>query len=62
VGKAHRLAREIRAGVVWVNPYNRYDPDSPFGGFKQSGFGRDLGRDAAREKYTETKSVRVALD
>ena len=62
VGKAHRLAREIRAGVVWVNTYNRYDPGSPFGGFKQSGFGRDLGLDAALEKYTETRSVWVALD
>jgi aldehyde dehydrogenase (NAD+) len=61
VGKAHRFAREVQAGTVWVNTYNRYDSGSPFGGFKQSGFGRDLGRHAL-EQYTETKSVWVALD
>ncbi|MGD8495853.1 MAG: aldehyde dehydrogenase family protein [Gemmatimonadales bacterium] len=61
VGKAHRVAREIQAGTVWVNTYNRYDPASPFGGFKQSGFGRDLGEIALQE-YTQTKSVWVALD
>lgn len=62
IGKAHRLAREIQAGTIWINTYNRYDPGSPFGGYKQSGFGRDLGLDAALEKYTQTKSVWVALD
>ena len=61
VGKAHRVAREVQAGTVWVNTYNRYDSASPFGGVKQSGFGRDLGR-YALEQYTETKSVWVALD
>jgi aldehyde dehydrogenase (NAD+)/phenylacetaldehyde dehydrogenase len=61
VGKAHRFARAVRAGTVWVNTYNRYDPGSPFGGFKQSGFGRDLG-ERALEEYTQTKSVWVALD
>jgi len=61
VGKAHRFARDVQAGTVWVNTYNRYDSASPFGGFKQSGFGRDLGRHAL-EQYTETKSVWVALD
>jgi aldehyde dehydrogenase (NAD+) len=61
VGKAHRFAREVEAGTVWVNSYNRYDSASPFGGVKQSGFGRDLGRHAL-EQYTETKSVWVALD
>jgi acyl-CoA reductase-like NAD-dependent aldehyde dehydrogenase len=61
VGKAHRFARGVRAGTVWVNTYNRYDPGSPFGGFKQSGFGRDLG-ERALEEYTQTKSVWVALD
>lgn len=62
VGTAHRLAREVRAGTVWVNTFNMYDAASPFGGFKQSGFGRDLGYQSALEKYTETKSVWVALD
>jgi acyl-CoA reductase-like NAD-dependent aldehyde dehydrogenase len=62
IGKAHRLARELQAGTVWINTYNRYDAASPFGGYKQSGFGRDLGFEAALEKYTQTKSVWVALD
>ena len=62
VGKAHRLAREIDAGTVWVNTYNQYAPGSPFGGYKESGFGRDLGFQSALEKYTHLKSVWVALD
>jgi aldehyde dehydrogenase (NAD+) len=62
VGKAHRLARELQAGTVWVNTYNRYDSGSPFGGYKQSGYGRDLGWQAALDKYTQVKSVWVALD
>jgi acyl-CoA reductase-like NAD-dependent aldehyde dehydrogenase len=62
VGKAHRVASEIQAGTVWVNTYNQYDSASPFGGYKQSGFGRDLGYRAAIEKYTQVKSVWVALD
>jgi acyl-CoA reductase-like NAD-dependent aldehyde dehydrogenase len=62
VGKAHRLAREIQAGTVWINTYNQYDSASPFGGYKQSGFGRDLGYQAALEKYTQVKSVWVSVD
>jgi aldehyde dehydrogenase (NAD+) len=62
VGKAHRIAREIQAGTVWVNTYNQYDSASPFGGYKSSGFGRDLGLQSAMDKYTQTKSVWVALD
>ena len=60
ITKAHRIARAIKAGTVWVNTYNLYDPALPFGGFKESGFGRDQGRDAL-EKYTQTKSVWVNL-
>jgi acyl-CoA reductase-like NAD-dependent aldehyde dehydrogenase len=60
VSKAHRIARAVKAGTVWVNTYNLYDPALPFGGFKESGFGRDQGRDAL-EKYTQTKSVWVNL-
>jgi aldehyde dehydrogenase (NAD+) len=60
VSKAHRVARAIKAGTVWVNTYNLYDPALPFGGFKESGFGRDQGKDAL-EKYTQTKSVWVNL-
>ncbi len=60
VSKAHRVARAIKAGTVWINTYNLYDPALPFGGFKESGFGRDQGKDAL-EKYTQTKSVWVNL-
>jgi acyl-CoA reductase-like NAD-dependent aldehyde dehydrogenase len=56
VSKAHRVARAIRAGTVWVNCYNVFDVVSPFGGYKQSGYGRELGR-AALDLYTQTKSV-----
>ena len=62
IGRAHRLAAEIDAGTVWVNTYNQYAPGSPFGGYKESGFGRDLGFQSALEKYTHLKSVWVALD
>jgi aldehyde dehydrogenase (NAD+) len=62
VGKAHRVASEIQAGTVWINTYNQYDSGSPFGGYKQSGFGRDLGWESALEKYTQVKSVWVAVD
>jgi aldehyde dehydrogenase (NAD+)/phenylacetaldehyde dehydrogenase len=61
VGKAHAVAASIPAGTVWVNTYNVFDQASPFGGYKQSGFGREMGRHAL-ELYTETKSVWVALD
>jgi acyl-CoA reductase-like NAD-dependent aldehyde dehydrogenase len=60
VAKAHKVARAIRAGTVWVNTYNLYDPSLPFGGFKQSGFGRDLGTEAI-DGYLETKSVWIDL-
>jgi acyl-CoA reductase-like NAD-dependent aldehyde dehydrogenase len=62
VGKALRIARDVQAGTVWVNTYNQYDSASPFGGYKQSGFGRDLGWEAALEKYTQVKSVWVSMD
>ncbi len=60
VAKAHRMARAIRAGTVWINTYNLYDPSLPFGGFKQSGFGRELGLEAL-DAYLETKSVWLDL-
>jgi acyl-CoA reductase-like NAD-dependent aldehyde dehydrogenase len=60
VGKALRAARAIRAGTVWVNAYNLYDAALPFGGFKESGFGRELGQ-AGLDLYTEVKSVWVDL-
>lgn len=57
---AHRMAEAVKAGTVWVNCFNMVDPASPFGGFKQSGWGREHGR-AAMELYSETKSVWVNL-
>ena len=58
--KAHRVAQRIRAGTVWINTYNMYDPAAPFGGYKASGYGRDLGRESL-DGFLETKSVWVAL-
>jgi aldehyde dehydrogenase (NAD+) len=58
---AHRIAGEIKAGSVWINTYNGFDSASPFGGYKQSGFGRDLGA-YALEQYTNVKSVWVSLE
>lgn len=60
VRKAHQVARRLKAGTVWVNAYNLYDNALPFGGYKQSGFGRECGS-AAVEHYTQTKSVWVSL-
>jgi phenylacetaldehyde dehydrogenase len=60
VAKAHRLASELRAGTVWVNCYNIFDAALPFGGYKQSGWGREMGAEAL-ELYTETKAVCVRL-
>ncbi|TVP53762.1 MAG: aldehyde dehydrogenase family protein [Gemmatimonadales bacterium] len=62
IGKAHRVAGEIKAGTVWINTYNQYDAAAPFGGYKSSGFGRDLGLQSALDKYTQTKCVWVPLD
>ena len=60
VGKALRAARALRAGTVWINAYNLFDAALPFGGFKESGFGRELGQ-AGLDLYTEVKSVWVDL-
>jgi phenylacetaldehyde dehydrogenase len=60
VSKAHKVAAALRAGTVWVNCYNVFDPALPFGGFKQSGWGREMSHNAL-ECYTETKSVVVKL-
>ena len=60
VGKALRVARTLRAGTVWVSAYNLFDAALPFGGFKESGFGRELGQ-AGLDLYTEVKSVWVDL-
>jgi aldehyde dehydrogenase (NAD+) len=60
VAKAHRYAKEVRAGTVWVNCYDVFDAAAPFGGFKQSGLGRELG-EAGLDNYTESKTVTVSL-
>jgi aldehyde dehydrogenase (NAD+) len=60
VAKALKAARAIRAGTVWVNAYNLFDAALPFGGFKESGFGREMGS-AGLDHYTEVKSVWVDL-
>ena len=60
VRKAHALVRRLKAGTVWVNAYNLYDVALPFGGYKQSGFGRELGEEAMQH-YTEVKSVWLNL-
>lgn len=60
VKKAHRVAHSLRAGTVWVNCYDVFDAAAPFGGFKQSGVGRELG-EAALANYTEHKTVTMNL-
>ena len=60
VNRAHRAARAIRAGVVWVNTFDATDISSPFGGFKQSGFGRDKSLHAM-EKFTDRKAIWIQL-
>ena len=60
IQKAHKVAAALKAGTVWINMYNAVDPAMPFGGFKQSGIGREMGFEAI-ELYTEVKSVWVNL-
>ena len=61
IKKAHDVARRLQAGTVWINTYNVYDAAAPFGGYKQSGFGRELGAHAL-EHYTQVKTVWVDLN
>ncbi len=61
IGKAHAIAERVRAGTVWVNCYDVFDAAAPFGGFKRSGIGRELG-EKALDNYTELKTVTIALD
>ncbi len=61
IGKAHAIAQRVRAGTVWINCYDVFDAAAPFGGFKASGIGRELG-EKALDNYTELKTVTVALD
>ncbi|MEI7949428.1 MAG: aldehyde dehydrogenase family protein, partial [Gammaproteobacteria bacterium] len=59
--RAHLMARHMEAGMVWINCYKRFHPGSPFGGVKDSGYGREMGHFAMHE-YTEPKSVWVNID
>lgn len=59
IGKAHRFARAVKAGTVWINSWDLTDPAAPFGGYKQSGFGREMGKDAL-DLYTQVKTVWVS--
>jgi aldehyde dehydrogenase (NAD+) len=61
IKKAHYVARKLQAGTVWINTYNVYDTAAPFGGYKQSGFGREMSAHAL-EHYTQVKSVWVDLN
>ncbi len=61
VAKAHRIADSVRAGTVWINCYDVFDAGAPFGGFKMSGIGRELG-EAALANYTEAKTVTMNLE
>jgi len=58
--RGHRVAHRLEAGTVWVNAFNRYDTATPFGGYKQSGFGRDMGPEAL-DGYLQTKSIWIDL-
>jgi betaine-aldehyde dehydrogenase len=61
LARAHRMAREIKSGMVWINCYKRVNPASPFGGVASSGYGREMGFEVMRE-YTQAKSVWVNVD
>jgi aldehyde dehydrogenase (NAD+)/phenylacetaldehyde dehydrogenase len=60
VGKAHALAAKLKAGTVWINTYNRFDAAVPYGGVKQSGFGRENGR-AVLDEMTQVKTTWIAV-
>jgi aldehyde dehydrogenase (NAD+) len=60
ISKGHAIANGVRAGTVWVNCYDVFDPAAPFGGFKQSGIGRELG-EYGLQQYTEVKTVTIKL-
>ena len=60
ISKAHRMAEQLRAGTVWINCYNIFDAALPFGGYKQSGWGREMGHDVLN-LYTQTKAICARL-
>ena len=58
--RAHRIANKLRAGTVWINCYNIFDASMPFGGYKQSGWGREMGHEVLNN-YLETKAICAAI-
>ena len=58
---ALKVSRRLKAGTVWINTYNDFDAAVPFGGYKQSGYGREMGEEAF-ESYTQVKAIRIKLD
>ena len=60
ITRAHRFAKQVKAGVIWINTFNMFNAAAPFGGVKQSGYGREMGRHAI-DLYTQIKSVWVDL-
>ncbi|MCA0933646.1 aldehyde dehydrogenase family protein [Lutimonas saemankumensis] len=60
ISKAHRFANKVQSGTVWINGYDMFDPSVPFGGFKQSGIGKEMGKSAI-ELYTKEKTVWIGL-
>ena len=61
INKAHKVAKGLKAGTVWVNCHNIFDAAAPFGGYKRSGFGREMGIHAL-ENYTQVKNVIIQLN
>jgi phenylacetaldehyde dehydrogenase len=60
ISSGHRLAKQLKAGSIWLNCYNVFDAALPFGGYKQSGWGREMGHEAIN-LYTQTKAVTLQL-
>ncbi|MEM6377903.1 MAG: aldehyde dehydrogenase family protein, partial [Bacteroidota bacterium] len=60
ISKAHKFAHATKAGTVWINSYDLFDPAVPFGGFKESGIGKEMGK-SALDLYTKEKAIWVAL-
>jgi aldehyde dehydrogenase (NAD+) len=61
LARAHRVAHALESGMVWINSYKRVNPGSPFGGIRNSGYGREMGFEAMQE-YTDARSVWVNVD
>ncbi|WP_443293133.1 aldehyde dehydrogenase family protein [Vibrio sp. 2033] len=61
LGRAHRVANAMEAGMVWINTWGQFDSALPFGGYKASGIGREMGIEAM-ESYTQNKSIYASID